>query len=124
MSGLLCYKSSYSYRILTINCPCRSVDVSYPYPPLRVLFHPGGLLILLLTEVWKDGIVQVENRQLVLQKGFIPYPQFTLNSIPHAWIGSCMNSSVPSLMLMSYSTVLLLPFFSPALSFLLLWGEG
>jgi hypothetical protein len=68
------------------------------------------------------GLSRWKNRHLVLQKALYTLSTVTLDSIPHAWVGSCMNCSVPSLTLMSYSTVLLLSFFSQALSFFLLGG--
>jgi hypothetical protein len=60
--SLLLHKPSYSNQILTINCPNHLVDASYSYPPSWVLLHPDGLLVLLPTEVWKDGIVWMEKK--------------------------------------------------------------
>jgi hypothetical protein len=49
--SLLLHKTSYSYPILTLICPYQFVDVSCPYPPVWVLLHHDGPLVLLPTEV-------------------------------------------------------------------------
>ncbi len=129
-----------------IGLTVHSFDINYPnlIKYLQLIVLASQLMHFILTShygsscvwmfflscfLWKFGRMGLsgqKKRQLVLQKGYLPYPRSYVSLILYAWVGSYMNSSVssPYVEVLSYRSTLLLHFSHRSYPFSCLGGRG